>query len=198
MRNPLMRTIAATAASLLILALCPHSSYGQRRDYDIVRISPAVDLTPQISFNFGPVEHPAPRSQQWLEVEVDFMSNVDWTDELTVNYFILISGQCLTGTVTHIDIPKARDIYSVMYVSPYTLARILNGQQLTGADIQDVGIQLVSKGQVLVTKSFKARGAQEWWQGLPQVTGKVLNKDQTPFGPLIWDRYAQIKIPAAQ
>jgi len=198
MRHPLMRTFAAAAATLWILTLCPHSSFGQRGDYEIVRISPAVDLTPQISFNFGPNQHPAPRSQQWLEVEVDFSSNVDWTDELTVNYFILLSGQCLTGSVTHIDLPRARDLYSVMYVSPYTIARILNGQPLNSQDIQDVGIQLVSKGQVLTTKSFKARGAQEWWQNLPQVTGKVLNKDQTPFGPLIWDRYAQIKVPAAQ
>jgi len=193
-----MRTIAATAAGLLILALCPHASYGQRRDYDIVRISPAVDLTPQVSFNFGPNQHPSPRSQQWLEVEVDFSSAVDWTDELTVNYFILLDGQCLTGAVTHIDIPKGRDLYSVMYVSPYTIGRILNGQPLNSQDIQDVGVQLVSKGQVVVTKSFKARGAQEWWQNLPQVPGKVLNKDQTPFGPLIWDRYVQIKVPTTQ
>ncbi len=58
-------------------------------------------------------------------------------------------------------------------------------------------MQLVSKGQVLVTRSFKARGDQQWWQNLQQVTGKVLNKNQTPFAPLIWDRYEQIKAPGA-
>jgi len=192
-----MRPRSVALGCFLLLTLCGISAFGQRADYQILQISPAVDLTPQVSFNFGPVEHPQPRSEQWLEVEVNFQSNVDWTDELTFNYFILLSGQCLTGSVTHIDIPAGRDLYSVMYVSPRTIARILNGQPLTGADIQDVGIQIVSKGQVLVTKSYKARGEQQWWQNLPQVTGKVLNKNETPFASLIWDRYEQIKAPAA-
>jgi hypothetical protein len=195
MRIPLMRTCTAAFASLLLLSL---TSLAARPDYDILKISPAVDETPQISFNFGPVEHPQPRALQWLEVEVNFESNIDWTDELTINYFILLSGQCLTGSVTHIDIPRGRDLYSVMYVSPRTIARILNGAPLTSNDIQDVGIQIVSKGQVLVTRSYKTRGDQQWWQNLPQVNGKVLNKNQTPFGPLIWDRYEQIKAPTAQ
>jgi hypothetical protein len=188
-----MRTCSAAFASLLLFTL---SSLG-RPDYDIKKISPAVDLTPQISFNFGPVEHPAARSAQWLEVEVNFESNVDWTDELTVKYYILLADQCLVGEVTHIDIPRGRDLYSVMYVSPRTIARILDNRPMTSQDIQDVGVQLVSKGQVLVTKSYKAEGDQQWWQSLQQVTGKVLNKNETPFAALIWDRYEQIKAPAA-
>jgi hypothetical protein len=188
-----MRTCSAALGSLLLLAL---TSFGQRADYTIKKISPAVDLTPAYSFNFGPVEHPQPKSEQWLEVEVNFESNVDWTDELTVKYYILLAGECLTGEVTHIDIPRGRDLYSVMYVSPRTIARILNNRSLTSLDIQDVGIQLVSKGQVLTTKSYKAPGEEQWWQNQQQVTGKVLNKNQTPFAPLIWDRYEQIKIDA--
>jgi len=172
------------------------ASFGQRPDYDIKKIQPAVDLTPLYSFQFGPVQHPQSRSQQWLEVEVNFESRVEWTDELTFKYYILLADQCLTGEVTHIDIPKGRDLYSVMYVSPRTIARILNNRPMTSLDIQDVGVQIVSKGQVLFTKSYKAQGDQQWWQSLQQITGKVLNKDQTPFGPLIWDRYEQIKIPA--
>jgi len=191
-----MRTFSAAFASFLLLALTSVSSFG-RPDYDIKKIAPAVDLSPAISFNFGPVQHPAPRAEQWLEVEVNFESNIDWTDELTVKYFILLAGTCLTGEVTHIDIPKGRDLFSVMYVSPRTIARLTNGKQLTALDIQDVGVQLVSKGQVLVTKSYKAKGDVQWWQNQQQVTGKVLNKNQTPFAPLLWDRYEQIKIPTA-
>jgi hypothetical protein len=190
-----MRTCSAAFASLLLLALSCHSSFG-RPDYEILKISPAVDTTPSISFNFGP-QHPQGRAQQWLEVEVNFESNIDWTDELTVKYYILLADTCLTGEVTHIDIPRGRDLYSVMYVSPRTIARILNGRPLTSMDIQDVGVQLIKQGQVLDTRSFKAQGDQQWWQNLQQVTGKVLNKDQTPFAPLIWDRYEQIKVPAS-
>jgi hypothetical protein len=190
-----MRTCSAAFACLLLLGLSTLSSFG-RADYDIKKIAPAVDTSPEISFTNGPQQHPQGRALQWLEVEVNFESNVAWTDELTVKYFILLADQCLTGEVTHIDIPKGRDLYSVMYVSPRTISRILNGRPLTSLDIQDVGVQLVIKGQVLVTKSYKAQGDQQWWQSLPQVAGKVLNKNQTPFAPLIWDRYEQIKAPA--
>jgi hypothetical protein len=187
-----MRTCSAAFASLLLLTL---SSFG-RPDYDIRKISPAVIVSPAIQFNYGP-QHPQGRAEQWLEVEVNFESNIDWTDELTVKYFILLADKCLTGEVTHIDIPRGRDLYSVMYVSPRTIARILNGRPLSSIDIVDVGVQLVEKGQVLVTRSYKAQGDSQWWQSLEQTTGQVLNKNQTPFAALIWDRYEQIKIPSA-
>jgi hypothetical protein len=187
-----MRTSSAAIASLLLLAI---TASGQRADYNIKKIQPAVILSPSISFTFGP-QHPQGRAEQWLEVEVNFESRVPWTDELTFRYYILLADQCLTGEVTHVDIPAGRDLYSVMYVPPRTIAKILNGQPMTGQDIQDVGVQIVSKGQVIATKSFKTQGDAQWWQNLQQITGKVLNKDQTPFAPLIWDRYEQIKTPS--
>ena len=187
-----MRTCSAAFASLLLLTL---SSFG-RADYDIKKIAPAAITSPEIQFTFGP-QHPQGHAEQWLEVEVNFESNVEWTDEMTVKYYILLDTQCLTGEVTHIDIPRGRDLYSVMYISPRTIARILNGKPLIGEDIVDVGVQLVIKGEVVATKSFKAQGEQQWWQNQQQVTGKVLNKNQTPFAALIWDRYEQIKAPTA-
>ncbi|HEX4085628.1 MAG TPA: Amuc_1102 family pilus-like protein [Chthoniobacteraceae bacterium] len=187
-----MRTCTAAFASLLLLALTGVSAFGQRQMYAIKKVSPSVCNSPEYQVTFGP-QHPQGKAGSWLEVEVNFQSAVPWTDELTVKYYIMLAGQCLTGEVTHIDIPRGQDLYSVMYVSPRTIARILNGHQLTSNDIQDVGVQLVLKGQVVDTKSFKAAGQLQWWQNVQQVTGKVLNKNQTPFAPMIWDRYEQIK-----
>jgi hypothetical protein len=33
----------------------------------------------------------------------------------------------------------------------------------------------------------------QWFAALPAIAGFVLNKNETPFAPLYWDRYAQIK-----
>jgi len=33
----------------------------------------------------------------------------------------------------------------------------------------------------------------QWFAALPPIAGFVLNKNETPFAPLYWDRYAQIK-----
>jgi len=42
-------------------------------------------------------------------------------------------------------------------------------------------------------ESSLARAQPQWFATLPQISGFVLNKDQTPFAPLYWDRYPQIK-----
>src|SRR5205823_12723837 len=99
----------------------------------------------------------------------------------------LFAGKCLTGEVTHVNITKGRDLHSVMYVSPKTIAQLLNGKALTAADIQDVGVQILNKGQLVSEKSMRGQG--EWWQKLQQVTGLVVNKNETPFAPLYWDSY---------
>lgn len=190
-----MRTCAVLIASVL-LAVTAATSYG-RADYVIRKISPSVVITPQYSITLGTTP-PTGKNQQWIQVEVDFQSTVPWTDELTFRYYILLAGACLTGEVTHVDIPAGRDLYSVMYVAPHTIDKVLKGRALASLDIENVGVEIVNQGQVLTMASFKnaGYGQAQWWQSMQQVTGRVLNKNQTPFGPLFWDRYEQIKIPA--
>ena len=154
-----MRTLSAAFAGALMLAAASVTSFG-RADYDIKKVAPAVINSPVINFTLGP-QVAQGKALQWLQVEtLAFESNVDWTDELTFKYYILLAGQCLTGEVTHIDIPKARDLYSVMYVSPRTIAKILNGHQLSPLDIQDVGVQILKQGQVLDTQELPRRRAR--------------------------------------
>jgi hypothetical protein len=37
------------------------------------------------------------------------------------------------------------------------------------------------------------RAQPQWYANMSQVSGFVLNKNETPFAPLYWDRYEQIK-----
>jgi hypothetical protein len=37
------------------------------------------------------------------------------------------------------------------------------------------------------------RARPQWYATLPAVTGLLMNKNETPFAPLYWDRYEQIK-----
>jgi hypothetical protein len=56
-------------------------------------------------------------------------------------------------------------------------------------------VQIVQQGAVKSELSIE-RQAPNWFTSMPQVTGMVLNKNETPFAPLYWDRYEQIKTPA--
>lgn len=186
------RTFSVLALMLLAFTLPAFAA----ANYSILKVTPSVIRTPQYSFVGD--QRRTGQALQWLEVEVNFQSNVPFTDELTFRYYILVGGKCLTGEVTHVSIPRGRDLYSVMYVSPRTLDQVLGGKPLTGAAIENVGVQMVLKGQVVDTKSFKDVGNPQWWQNMQQIPGLVFNKNETPFAPLYWDRYEAIKPPAAR
>jgi hypothetical protein len=79
-----------------------------------------------------------------------------------------------------------------MYVSPRTLARFMGNRAVTPNAIQNVAIQVLQKGAIKDELSF-ARAAVNWYTGVAPLTGFVLNKNETPFAPLYWDRYEQIK-----
>src|SRR5207302_903150 len=117
--NPPKRMNKATVFFLATVSLV--ASALSRDEYTIKKIQPAVVQTPDITFQGS--QHRAGRAEQWLEVEVNFESNIEFTDELTFKYYIFFAGKCLIGEVTHVNIPKGRDLFSVMYVSPRTLQR---------------------------------------------------------------------------
>ena len=189
------------AKELLAVAVCfaAFSSVapGQGRpggEFQITKISRNLITAPQFTYT-GAQQYQANQRDRWLEVEVEFAAAPEFTDELTFKYFILINGKLLTGEVTHTNIAGGRDIRSVMYVSPKTLARVMGNRPMTPNALQNIAVQLVQQGAVKHELSLE-RGQPNWYATMPQVAGLVLNKNETPFAPLYWDRYEQIKSQA--
>lgn len=153
----------------------------------INKVSPAVVKTPEFNLTSGPTKRS--KTGDWLEVEVEFETKPEDIDELTFKYTILFEKKLLDGEVTHINIPKGRDHYSVMYVSPRTIERLTGGKPLSGGSIENMWIEVSKQGQVIDRASYKPGNPPN----LPHLTGMVLNKDETPFAPLFYDRYEAIK-----
>jgi len=160
-------------------------------DFQLTKITKNLVTTPQFSYT-GAQQYPTNQRDRWLEVEVEFAATPDFTDELTFKYFILLNGKVLTGEVTHVNVVAGRENRSVMYVSPRALTRFMGKSALTPNSVQNVAVQIVQKGAIKDELSF-ARTPGQWYAGLPAVSGLVLNKNETPFAPLYWDRYEQIK-----
>ena len=156
-------------------------------DVKLERIYPAVVKTPEYSYTGGAQKRS--RLGDWLEVEVEYETKAELIDELTFNYKILINGKLLTGEVTHISIPRGREHFSVAYVAPRALEGVMAGKQLTAAAIQGIWVDCARQGQILSTVSTVKTAVPN----LPQVPGLVLNKSQTPFSILYWDRYEALK-----
>src|SRR5438034_3582224 len=176
-------------AFFVLLIACAQISAAA--DFQITKITKNLISTPDFSYGGGG-QYRINQRDRWLEVEVEFVAAPDWTDELTFKYYILFNGNLLTGEVTHVNIPAGRENRSVMYVPPRTLARFANNRPIAENSCQNVAVQIVQQGTVKAEASLN-RAPPQWFAILPQLSGFVLNKDQTPFAPIYWDRYQQIK-----
>jgi hypothetical protein len=179
----------------LSLTLAP-LSHAQTRgtEFQVTKITKNLISTPQYTYN-GAQQYQTNQRERWLEVEVEFTAVPQWTDELTFRYYILYNGKLLAGEVTHTNVGAGRGNRSVMYVSPRTLARFGGANPtVTLNSFQNIAVQIVQQGAVKDEMSL-TRAAAQWFAAMPQVSGFVLNKNETPFAPLYWDRYEQIKTP---
>ena len=180
----LFSLVAVAALSLSVSAQAPVGPGAVK----LGKPMPAVIKSPDYQINGGPQKRTIFGS--WLEVEVEYGTIPDTIDELTFKYTILIQNTLLDGEVTYVNIPSARDHYAVMYVTPRALLRLTGGKPLTNASIENVWIQVTKQGQILDQTSFRGAGQIP---NLPHIAGLVLNKNETPFAPLYYDRYEAIK-----
>ena len=157
------------------------------REFQITKITKNLVATPE----YGIGQYRSAANERWLEVEVEFNAAPEWTDELTLKYYILFNGRLLTGDVTHVNISGGLN-RSVMYALPVALARFAGNRPLLPNIFQNIAVQIVQGGAVKAELTL-TRAPAQWFAALPPITGFVLNKNETPFAPLYWDRYAQIK-----
>jgi hypothetical protein len=181
-----------TLACALPMAAVLAQTRAPGPDFQITKIAPNFISSPQFTYSGAQQYQQTDQRDRWLEVEVTFSAAPEFTDELTIKYFILFNGKLLTGEVTHVNIPAARDNRSVMYVTPKTLQRLMLGRTVTNNAVQNVAVQLMQQGALKNELSLN-RGPAQWYATMPQIGGLVLNKNETPFAPLYWDRYCQIK-----
>jgi len=182
------RKIALT----ILVSLSATAAFGQGRasEFRVTKIN--RDLITSPDFNYSGAEQQRSNHERWLRVDVQFSAAPEFTDELTFKYYILAGGKVLTGEVTHVNILAGRELYSVMYVPPHALAQVLRSRTPNTNSIENVAVQILQKGEVK-DEFMMARGRPDWFSTLPALSGFVLNKNETPFAPLFWDHYEQIK-----
>lgn len=183
--------IALFVLSTLVLTEVLQGQTRPASEFQLTKINRNLVSTPEFTYT-GAQQYPTNQRDRWLEVEAEFAAVPEFTDELTFKYFILLNGKLLTGEVTHTNVAAGRENRSVMYVAPRTLARFMGNRAMTPNAIQNIAVQIVQQGAIKSELSV-VRAQPQWYAAMPQLTGFVLNKSQTPFAPLYWDRYEQIK-----
>lgn len=153
----------------------------------IGKVAPAVLRSPEYQLAGGLSKRS--KNGEWLEMEVDFETKPEVIDELTFKFTVLVEKTLLTGEVTCVNITKGREHYVVMYLSPKALNRLTKGKPLNASSIENVWVEALYQGMRLDVGSFKPGPIPN----LPQIAGVLLNKSETPFAPLFYDRYEELK-----
>ncbi|HEY5894305.1 MAG TPA: Amuc_1102 family pilus-like protein [Chthoniobacterales bacterium] len=184
--------------SLLIisfLAIFLQDAEAQRRpkDYEIRKVTVSFLDTPDYQYTGD--QRRSEIIGKWMEIETMFEALPEFTEELTFRYYVQINKLLFVGEVTHVNIPKGRSLYSVMYISPRSMARIMDGATVTPSSMERVSVEISKQGQLLAFGPWRNEKAG-WWSTMPQKTGFLLNKSETPFAPLYWDRYEAIRSSA--
>lgn len=149
--------------------------------------------TPQYQLRKGQTSD---RVRQWFQILVQYDTEPEWLDELTLIYYVLMRPRgvpqkppvLFRGEVTYVTIEKGRH-FSDVYLHPSTLARY--------GDVEAVAVLANIRGQ-LVSMQSQPQTQQRWWEQLAPVDGFVLNRMHTPFAMLDFDVYEALKPPAAR
>ncbi len=145
--------------------------------------------------------------KDWLEVEVKFnvadvrpVSKDGFVDQVEIRWYVAVENPggegfwLLEKQVTHVNIELGEDFYASVYLSPASVKRLSGRDRASKSIVWGVAGEITVAG---TTESFNSQPSKkEWWKaGSLSRTDKVplLNKDETPFKALWWDRYAEIK-----
>jgi hypothetical protein len=213
----------ATLLPALFLALCGMPLEAQvKPEFTIKKIESNLVETPQFSAGTYRKQQPgAARPLPWLEIDVNFERDEvskdapKYTDDLTVGFYILLNNSALnpdkqptllTGTTTISDVPYGKGLHTAAFVSSQTLGRYFDGKAPATAQqaVVDVGVTISNSTGLVAIASSKntdvAKQGKGWWEseaGMTKVTGRILEKSQTPFAPLAWDYFVPSKPKAA-
>jgi len=168
-----------------------------------VKINVDVQKTPRITGTGAKEKRDT--QKQWFEIEVEFDVDVkkgdpkvEFLDELEFRYFVAMQPRgaktpiAYTATVNHIDIPNDGTSVSVVYMAPTTIAKLLGKNTAPNKNMLQIAVEIYHGGK-LVGGDATSKASTRWWNDLPAVDGKVLNKTQTPFANLWFDRYVGVK-----
>jgi hypothetical protein len=204
MRSSLRKTLTLGFA-LAGVALFPGLVHAQGK----AQVEPPVfDSIPSPEVNTGKGKSFKPKD--WLEIESKMripaqtaeQKQVGFLDSVTVKWYIAIKNHegrgvwLLSKEIRHINVPIDEEIYSSVYLSPSTLKRVTGSDKAGKMSVERVGIEVLLNGAPIGVQSTK--GDPGWWNASTASVSRtdkfpLLNKNETPFKMLWWDRYAEIE-----
>jgi hypothetical protein len=200
----LSRKSFAIAASAILTALSIGGAFGQAAK--VVGDKPSFDDIP--SPEFAGAKNKSFKPKDWLEIEVKLNMALSpepkskTCDKITVKWYIAIKNpekpttmMLLSKDIDYVNVPLQEDIYCSVYLSPSSIKRVTGLDRSGKQAVEYVGYEVLVNGEKVASETNK--GKPGWWNAASDKISRseavpLLNKSETPFGPMWWDRYAEV------
>lgn len=202
--NDLFRKSLSISAFAFIAALSIGSASGQAAK--AVTEKPSFEDLP--SPEFAGAKNKSFKPKDWLEIETKLNLSLapepasKTCDKITVKWYIAVKNPEKSGTfllltkdIDYVNVPLSEEIYCSVYLSPSSIKRITGLDRAGKGAVEFVGFEVLVNGEKIAQETNK--GKVGWWSAASDKisrTDKVplLNKSETPFAPMWWDRYAEV------
>lgn len=197
-----------TVAALAVLAaFSTESAFAQASKVVADKITFEDLPSPQFS---GGGKDKSFKPKNWLEIETKLRISLrpepasKTLDRLTIKWYVAVKNPEKSGTmllltrdVDHVNVPLEEDIYCSVYISPSSLKRLTGSDRGGKSAIEYVGYEVLVAGEKKAEGTSK--GTVGWWNVASDKISRtdavpLLNKNETPFSNMWWDRYAEVAV----
>lgn len=206
MKNFLFRKIFSMLASAAIVGLSAGSACGQA--VKLIADKPSFDDLQSPEYSGGGKQKPF-KPKNWLEIEAKLniaggaAAKTKVCDRLTVKWYVLVKNPekaatflLLTKEVEHMNVPYDEDVFCSVYLSPVSVKRITGSDRPGKGSVEAVGYEVLVNGMKVATEAVGRFKVGFWNEASDKVSRNdsvpLLNKAETPFRDMWWDRYAEV------
>ncbi len=202
--NASLRNSFSITFSSIVAALALGSAFGQA--VKVTGESPAFDDLP--SPQFAGVKNKRFTPLDWLEIEAPLKVEMSpepaskTCDKMTIKWYVAVKNVEKPGTfllfskeIDHVNVPLNEEIFGSVFISPASLRRITGSGTGGKSAVEFVGYEVLVNGEKKAEGTNK--GKPGWWNTSSDKISRseavpLLNKNETPFSAMWWDRYPEI------
>lgn len=198
-----LKSLTPVVVAALALMMVP-AALGQQ--FKVEADEAEFEGYPSPTFDAGVSKKFKPK--EWLEIEARIQVQMapepksKTCDRVLVKWYVLVENPEKSGTyylltkdVEHVNIPLEEEVYCSVYLSPASVRRLLGTDRNGKKAVYSVGYEVVINGVVQGGATTKSK--MGWWNSpSPKIARTdsvpLLDKTQTPFRNMWWDRYAEV------
>ena len=200
----LLYSISLFPICALAVVLSAGNAAAQRAN--VVGDKPAFEDLPSPEFAGGKQKVFKPKD--WLELEAKLRISLSPTplsktcERLTVKWYVAVKNPekpgamlLLTKDVEHVNAPLNEDVYCSVYLSPASIKRLTGVDRAGKSSVEAVGYEVLINGERLLQETSKFKPG--WWSAASDKISRsdtvpLLDKSETPFAAMWWDRFIEV------